>query len=721
MSGFNATRLSLGAAFVFAILGQGCSNDAYCYTCEGEIGGGGSGGGTAGTGGGSGTGGTSIIVPDGAPPDGPVGDAGDELSDGAVCDADTQNDPLNCGACGFVCELLGAFPACEQGQCVIAECAPNFHDINGIDSDGCEYPCAETNGGVEACDKKDNDCDTEIDEGFDLNTDPNNCGVCGNVCALQNATARCDDSGPLPRCVVDQCDDGYADADGLGTTGCEYECPVFPPVDELCNDLDDNCDGNINEGNPEGGDPCPDNCPNGVCQGQCTQGTTVCVGTSIVCIGGDGPSLEVCDTVDNDCDGELNEGFDLQNDPVHCGGCNQTCTLEHAIGGCSGGICFISACLPGFASNDGNDANGCEYACPVTPPAIESCNGLDDDCNGMVDDPGVIASQKPDGALCNPQPALPNPCAGVDFVCQGADGWRCGYGSDVEVGADGKVVLVEAHCDGADGNCNGQVDESWPDVGSECDNAGLGACRDAGIRICDPADDTKTTCDYSPLPDADPTAPKPEDCNGVDDDCNGQTDDGITDEMVEVNIGANHFFVDRYEASRPDATSLDAGLMETRRCVNPDVLPWTQATVAEAAAACAQTGGRLCTAAELRLACQSAAGNLYPYGNSYQPLTCNGLDYDGQPGGSNDNVLVSTGALAQCVAPGPIYDLSGNAAEWTSTVTANTGPPDNLDIHVVMGGSFETPALGLACTFDLSRFAENAIRPELGFRCCRNP
>ena len=711
----------LFAAGPLALLSTGCANDAFCYTC-GE---GGStidsGAGGSGAGGTGGTGGTGVINPDSGHPDSGPSDGGDELSDAVGCDADTDNDPLNCGACGFVCELFGAFPKCEQGTCKIADCAPNYYDLDGTDADGCEYPCTLTNGGVEACDTKDNDCDGEKDEGFDLTSDPENCGACGNACALPNATATCDASGGFPQCVVDQCIDGYADADGLGSTGCEYACPVFPTTAELCNDVDDNCDGKINEGNPGGGSPCDDNCPNGVCQGECTPGTTTCVGTSLACIGGAGPTLEVCDGLDNDCDGETDEGFDLQNDPVHCGACNQPCTLDHAIGGCVTGQCVISACLPGFASNDNNDANGCEYACPVTPPGVESCNGLDDDCNGVIDDAAVIATQKPNGALCNPQPALPTPCANVDFLCMGTNGWRCDYGPDVEVDANGKVAVVEAKCDGADGNCNGQSDESWPDVGSECDNGEFGACRDLGIRACDPADDSKTVCDLTPLPDADPTAPNAETCNGIDDDCNGQTDDAITYDMVEVQIGATHFFIDRFEASRPDATSSDAGLVEDQRCVSPGVLPWTSCTVAEAAAACAQTGHRLCTAAELRLACESAAGNLYPYGNTYQPLTCNGLDYDGIPGGANDNVLVPTGTLAQCIAPGQIHDVSGNAAEWTSTITSNTGPPNNLDIHVAMGGSYETPKLGLACSFDFSRFAENSIRPELGFRCCRNP
>ncbi|HNS99359.1 MAG TPA: MopE-related protein [Polyangiaceae bacterium] len=715
--------LRMGEAALLAVLvglNTGCSNEAYCYTCGDHDSSAESGvAGSSGTGGSGGSDG-GVFYPETGQPESSL-EGGDELSDGAPCQADTQNDPLNCGACGFVCDLFGAFPKCEQGICKIDSCAPNFYDINGIDSDGCEYPCTMTNGGVEICDTKDNDCNGLIDEGFDLSKDPKNCGGCGIVCDLPNATARCDDSGAFPTCAIDQCDPGYADIDGLASSGCEYACPVFPIQPEQCNAVDDNCDGRINEGNPGGGEPCEETCPNGECKGQCTPGTTTCVGTKLVCVPGVGPSLEVCDGIDNDCDGEVDEGFDLMNDPAHCGQCNHACVMDNAIGGCVQGKCVISACLPGFASINGNDSDGCEYKCPVYPTAPEVCNGMDDDCNGVVDDPIVVAAQKPDGKFCNPQPLLPNPCKGTDFVCTGKTGWRCNYGPEVEVDGQGKVVLVETRCDGKDGNCNGQVDESWPDLGSECDNGEHGACRDVGIRICDPNDNTKTTCDLSPLPDPDPSAPRAETCNGVDDDCNGQVDDGIVDDMVEVKVGALHFFIDRFEASRPDATATDPGWMETRRCVNSGVYPWTYANYAEAEAACAKTGHRLCTAQEYRVACESAAGHLYPYGNVYEPMTCNGLDYDGVPGGANDNVLIPTGNLLQCVAPGSIFDLSGNAAEWTSSVTSNTGPPTNLDIHVVMGGSYQTPALGLSCGFDLSRFAENAILPELGFRCCKDP
>jgi Sulfatase-modifying factor enzyme 1/Putative metal-binding motif len=693
----------------------GCTTDAFCWSCEQVeptdagadatmtssstgIGVGGEGGG--------------IVISTGVTTSGAGGAGG--------CAADTQTDAKNCGACGNVCELLGAFPKCELGVCTIDQCASGHLDNNGISSDGCEYACSFTNNKVEICDGLDNDCNGVVDDGFDLTSDTSNCGSCGTVCSLVNASAKCMPVMGFPTCVVDTCMPGTSDLDKLAQNGCEYTCPVNPPTAEICNDKDDNCDGQINEGNPGGGVPCSTTCPGGTCMGECTAGTTLCAGSVLICVAGNGPTLEVCDGKDNDCDGIVDNGFNFQTDPLNCGSCGKVCSPASAIGGCVAGQCVIAACAPGHASLDGDPSNGCEYTCPVNPPTVESCNGLDDDCNGVVDDPAVIAAQKPPTALCYPKAG--SPCAGADFQCKGATGWRCNYGAGVEVNGNGTLAVVETKCDGVDGNCNGQIDEAFSDLGTACDNGLQGACRDAGQRVCDPADVTATKCDLSVLPDPVPGAPSAEACNGVDDNCNGLIDDGIVDDMVKVTITGGSFLIDRYEASRTDATSMSPGLNESRRCVVPDRIPWTFTTQAEAAAACAATGARLCTGTEIQTACESSVPKAYPYGASYMPLTCNGLDFDGVSGGTDDDLLLPTGAaaLSGCATALGIHDLSGNAAEWTSTVTGNTGAPQNLSIYMTKGGSYKTPALGLTCQFALSRFASNAILPELGFRCCHD-
>lgn len=61
----------------------------------------------------------------------------------------------HCGACGNPCRLDHAEPACRDGACAIAACAPGFADCDGVPATGCEA---------------------------DLVGDVNRCGSCGNVC-----------------------------------------------------------------------------------------------------------------------------------------------------------------------------------------------------------------------------------------------------------------------------------------------------------------------------------------------------------------------------------------------------------------------------------------------------------------------------------------------------------------------------------------------------------
>ena len=652
------------------------------------------------------------------PATGATATGGDTSQVATSCTADIQNDAKNCGACGNVCNLFAAFPKCVAAQCEVDHCAIGYIDLNHLATDGCEQTCTPSNGGVEICDDIDNDCNGVVDDGFDMSTDVQNCGACGNACNLPHATANCSVSGVTALCQVSTCEDGYADINKLTQDGCEYKCPAWPPQPEACDGIDNNCNGQVNESNPGSGVACDSNCPNGTCLGECTSGVTQCVGSTLICKPGKGPSTEICNGKDDDCDGTVDNGFDLQTDVHNCGACGTVCNLPNAIASCASATCVIAVCQPGFANIDGNTENGCEFGCAVNPPTVETCNGIDDDCDGIIDNPAIIAAQKPPQAGCYPKAGTP--CAGADFACTGATGWRCSYGNGVEVDDNGNLAAAEALCDGIDGNCNGQIDETFADLNNSCDNGLLGACRDVGKRLCNPNDPKTTICDLSFPPDPVPGAPMVETCNGVDDDCNGQLDDGIVDDMVKVAASSTSFYIDRYEASRPDATSLSVGLDEARRCVNAGVLPWTSTSHAEAANACSAVGARLCTAVELQAACEGATGNAYPYGTSYVATTCNGIDYDGVPGGNIDHLLVPTGSNSNCSSQVNVHDLSGNAAEWTSTVTGTTGGTSHLTIYMAKGGSYLSPAAGLTCQFTMSVYASNAILPELGFRCCKD-
>ncbi|MGA1842246.1 MAG: PQQ-binding-like beta-propeller repeat protein [bacterium] len=78
-----------------------------------------------------------------------------------------------------------------------------------------------------------------------------------------------------------------------------------------------------------------------------------------------GECIEVCDGIDNNGDGQIDEGFDMQSDPQNCGTCDHACSYIHAQGFCSQGKCEMSACDKGWRDLDGDLTNGCEFPDPI--------------------------------------------------------------------------------------------------------------------------------------------------------------------------------------------------------------------------------------------------------------------------------------------------------------------------------------------------------------------
>jgi len=74
----------------------------------------------------------------------------DDNCDGVVDDGfNLMSSVTNCGACGNVCVLTNAVPACTLGACTIDHCAAGWSDLDHVAANGCEYPCLPTDGGVE--------------------------------------------------------------------------------------------------------------------------------------------------------------------------------------------------------------------------------------------------------------------------------------------------------------------------------------------------------------------------------------------------------------------------------------------------------------------------------------------------------------------------------------------------------------------------------------------
>ncbi len=469
-------------------------------------------------------------------------------------------------------------------------------------------------------------------------------------------------------------------------------------------------------GGGNGGGDTPDGGGNGTDDGGITDppdAMSACVPT--------GPD-DTCDEVDNDCNGIVDDDFDKTTDGVNCGTCGKRCTALGAIMKCEDSQCVFVECQPGFVDLDPL-VDGCEYMCPVFPPQAEDCNGVDEDCDGLIDE--VADLPPPPSGLC--RTTAGTPCAGVSMVCEtrgtpAVTTWYCDYPADVEFdpSVPNGIVLQETLCDGKDGDCDGAADDTFADLGQECDNGQQGICRDVGTRTCDPGDPALTRCDLSVLPDPLGTATA-ELCNGLDDNCDGIVDnatgaDRVIEDMVHITHGANDYYIYRSEASRPDASTTTGGVDTARSCSSTNTIPWRNVSYAGAAAACAAAGMRLCTGAEYLAACEGAAGNAYPYGNAFDGGVCNAEPYDGIAGGSDDDVMLPTGALAMCVSDDQVFDLSGNLKEWTNDITGQT--PGGTDIAVLRGGAYDTPAQGATCSFRSSRAAVDTVLPTVGFRCC---
>jgi sugar lactone lactonase YvrE len=83
---------------------------------------------------------------------------------------------------------------------------------------------------------------------------------------------------------------------------------------------------------------------------------------SAVCASG-ACTVSACDTGYADCDGNEQNGCeaDVRLDAGNCGGCGNACGAPpNATAGCTGGICGVGACNPGFGDCDGDPTNGCE-------------------------------------------------------------------------------------------------------------------------------------------------------------------------------------------------------------------------------------------------------------------------------------------------------------------------------------------------------------------------
>jgi len=408
-------------------------------------------------------------------------------------------------------------------------------DCGGTDCDDADpdvYP-----GAPEACNFVDDDCDGDVDEGFDADGD--GWTTCGGDCndtlfdVNPDAAEVCDQ---LDNDCDGDVDEGF-DLDGDGYASCAGDCDeddpsVNPGAAEDCNGIDDDCDGQADEDFDTDGDGWT------TCGGDCND-TAPLVNPG---------ASEICNFVDDDCDGDVDEGFDADGDGfTSCAGdCDDA---DPAVSPAATELCNgIDDNCDGVA-DEGFDADGdgvsvCEGDCDdgdpdVLPGAEEWCNGIDDDCDGTIDgpdaldaltwyadvdgdgfgDPGATAADcdsPPDhvdnGLDCDDGDAAVNPDA--EEICNGIDD-DCDPTTDELADPDGDgFSLCDGDCDGADPDVNPDAEEICDGIDNDCDPATdeEGDMDGDSWSICD--DD----CD-----DDDPAMfpGNAEICDGLDNDCDG--------------------------------------------------------------------------------------------------------------------------------------------------------------------------------------------------------
>jgi hypothetical protein len=419
------------------------------------------------------------------------------------------------------------------------------------DSDSAVHP-----GGVEVCDGVDNDCDGEVDE-----------EVLQTYYEDGDGDGFGDPEQALEACSV---------PDGAAANGSDCDDAhelSYPGAAEICDGLDNDCDGNIDDNDvipwyaDADGDGFGD--PEAVVESCSQPDGTVANGED--CddehpeVSPDGE--EVCDELDNDCDGDVDEGTlrtyyedrdedgygvgeaiveacslpagyseesgdcDDADEDFHPGADESDCADPNDYN-CDGSVGYADADLDGYAACQECDDRSDE----INPAATEICDGVDNDCDTYTDDADPSLDSSTASTWYDDDDADSyGDVSDARLACEAPSGWVADA-TDCDDRASAVHPAATEICNDIDDDCDSLVDDadSSLDLSSgltwygDADSDGHGSPASA-VLACDLPSGASSLGDDCDDSSAAVHPGATELCNEIDDDCDSLVDDADSD------------------------------------------------------------------------------------------------------------------------------------------------------------------------------------------------